>query len=126
MSLNSQFEAKLFRVLGHALEDPTFADALMLDAQGALKSVDLVMSDADAQAAQDFVRTMLVSSERPGEGGGVTLERSVFAPGGKRVADLAATHGDVHGDGHGDVSVGKVAQLESLRLTAGRITKPVR
>lgn len=125
MSLNSQFETKLFRVLGHALEDATFADALMIDAQAALRSVDLVMSDADAKAAQDFVRTMLVSTEKTADGAS-TLVRSVFASGNKGAANMAATHGDVHGDGHGDVSVGKVAQLESLRLTAGRITKAIR
>lgn len=118
MSLDSQFEQKLFRVLGKALEDPTFADALMADPQKALKGASIDLNDVDAGAAQQFVREMLVAKTQAGAAGDDTLTRAVFAPGGK-VRDLAATHGDVHGDGHGDVSVGKAARLDILRTQLG-------
>lgn len=114
MSLDSQFEQKLFRVLGKALEDPTFADALMADPQRALMNANIELNDVDAGAAQQFVREMVVAKTQPGASGEDALTRAVFAPGG-RVRDLAATHGDVHGDGHGDVSVGKAARLDILR-----------
>jgi len=118
MSLDSQFEQKLFKVLGRALEDPTFADALMEDPSGALSRAGMAMPQTDAAAARDFVGEMIVAKQETSPAGDTTFIRSVFAPGGKP-GDLQSTHGDVHGDGHGDVTVGKMARLEALRL--GRI-----
>ncbi|MCB0628187.1 MAG: hypothetical protein KDD15_00595 [Lewinella sp.] len=113
MSLSHQFEQKLFSVLGHALDDPSFADELITDPDGAIKRKGLFLSGADLKAAQQFVKEMLVAREE-GQGADAKFTRAIFAPGGKRPGDLAATHGDVHGDGHGDVSVGNVARFDAL------------
>lgn len=116
MATDSQFEQKLFKVLGLALEDATFADELMTSPNDAIKRKGLFLSESDIGAAQQFVKEMLVTKEVTSAGGTNEFTRAVFAPGGKRPGGNVATHGDVHGDGHGDVSVGRVAQLDALRL----------
>ncbi|MEZ4989157.1 MAG: hypothetical protein R2824_02045 [Saprospiraceae bacterium] len=63
MSLSHQFEQKLFSVLGHALDDPSFADELITDPDGAIKRKGLFLSGADLKAAQQFVKEMLVARE---------------------------------------------------------------
>jgi hypothetical protein len=120
MSLDTQFEQKLLRILGKALEDPTFVDGLLTDPTPTLTKVGISLTSTDVRAAQQFVTEMLVTKQEATAKGETAFTRAVFAPGG-RARDLAATHGDVHGDGHGNVSVGSQERLEGLRLQLSRI-----